>query len=289
MTYQALVREGASLLTKNGVPDAELDAWYLLEFCRKKRGCRGDRTWYLLCRTEEANPGEEAEYRALLKLRARRIPLQQITGEQEFMGLSFLVNEHVLIPRQDTEILVEEAMGKAKKGDCILDMCTGSGCILLSLLKLVPDLTGTGADISPEALKVAEMNRERLQVEASFLETDLFDKITGSFDMILSNPPYIPSAVIPTLMEEVRDHEPIGALDGSDDGLLFYRRLVREGWDHLEPGGWMLFEIGSDQAQDVMELLKNAGFLESYTRQDLAGLDRVVGARKPKQEEIEHV
>lgn len=289
MTYRSLVTEGGKLLQAAGVPEAELDAWYLLEYLRKERGSRSDRQWYLLCREEEADMEEEEGYRELIGRRAKRIPLQQITGEQEFMGFPFLVNEHVLIPRQDTETLVEEAMEKSGKGDRVLDMCTGSGCILLSLLKLVPELSGTGADISQEALKVAVENGKRLQTEASFLESDLFEKVEGVFDLIVSNPPYIASDEIGTLMEEVRDHEPIGALDGSADGLAFYRRLVQEGKDHLKSGGWMLFEIGCTQAEAVMELLKKGGFQEIYVKKDLAGLDRVVGGRKPKQEERKNV
>ena len=289
MTYRSLVTEGGKLLQAAGVAEAELDAWYLLEYLRKERGSRSDRQWYLLCREEEADMEEEEAYRELLGRRAKRIPLQQITGEQEFMGFPFLVNEHVLIPRQDTETLVEEAMEKSGKGDRVLDMCTGSGCILLSLLKLVPGLSGTGADISQEALKVAVENGKRLQTEASFLESDLFEKVEGVFDLIVSNPPYIASDEIGTLMEEVRDHEPIGALDGSADGLAFYRRLVQEGKDHLKSGGWMLFEIGCTQAEAVMELLKKGGFQEIYVKKDLAGLDRVVGGRKPKQEERKNV
>lgn len=289
MTYRSLVTEGGKLLQAAGVPEAELDAWYLLEYLRKERGSRSDRQWYLLCREEEADMEEEEAYRELIGRRAKRIPLQQITGEQEFMGFPFLVNEHVLIPRQDTETLVEEAMEKSRKGDRVLDMCTGSGCILLSLLKLVPGLSGTGADISQEALKVAVENGKRLQTEASFLESDLFEKVEGVFDLIVSNPPYIASDEIGTLMEEVRDHEPIGALDGSADGLAFYRRLVQEGKDHLKSGGWMLFEIGCTQAEAVMELLKKGGFQEIYVKKDLAGLDRVVGGRKPKQEERKNV
>ena len=289
MTYRSLVTEGGKLLQAAGVAEAELDAWYLLEYLRKERGSRSDRQWYLLCREEEADIEEEKAYRELIGRRAKRIPLQQITGEQEFMGFSFLVNEHVLIPRQDTETLVEEAMEKTGKGDRVLDMCTGSGCILLSLLKLVPGLSGTGADISQEALKVAVENGKRLQTEASFLESDLFEKVEGVFDLIVSNPPYIASDEIGTLMEEVRDHEPIGALDGSADGLAFYRRLVQEGKDHLKSGGWMLFEIGCTQAEAVMELLKKGGFQEIYVKKDLAGLDRVVGGRKPKQKKKKNV
>ena len=280
MKYRELLKEGMEELKKAGITDAQIDAEYLLEYVSGM-----NRASYLMCMMEQAPEDVTERYREFIKMRAAHEPLQYITGEQEFMGLSFRVNEHVLIPRQDTETLVAEAMGKVKSGDQVLDMCTGSGFILLSLLKLVPGLTGTGVDISGEALKVAVENGKRLQTEASFLESDLFEKVEGSFGLIVSNPPYIASEEIPTLMEEVRDHEPIGALDGSADGLEFYRRLVREGKEHVKPGGWMLFEIGCTQAEAVMELLKNGGFLDVYVKKDLAGLERVVGGRRPKQEE----
>lgn len=281
MKYREAVNQGAARLEAAGVPEAELDAWYLLEFCLKQKGIMANRTWYLLHREETIQAGEAEAYEELLKLRAKRIPLQQITGEQDFMGMTFFVNEHVLIPRQDTEVLVEEAMKKTAKGSWVLDMCTGSGCILISLLKLVPGLSGMGADISAEALKVARRNAEALSVQADFVESDLFARVTGKFDLIVSNPPYIPTRVVEGLMEEVRDHEPWNALDGMEDGLHFYRRIVKESWDFLNPGGWLLFEIGYDQAEAVMELLNKAGFQEVYCKKDLAGLDRVVGGKKP--------
>ena len=281
MNYREAVNAGTQRLNESGVPEADLDAWYLLEFCLKKRGVDANRTWFLLHREESMSEEEAESYQALLEVRAKRIPLQQITGEQEFMGFDFLVNEHVLIPRQDTEILVEEAMRKVKSGAKVLDMCTGSGCILISLMKLVSGLDGTGADISSEALKVAGKNAERLSVKAELVESDLFSEIQGEFDLIVSNPPYIPTKVVEGLMEEVRDHEPWGALDGKEDGLHFYRRIVSESRAYLKTGGWLLFEIGYDQAEAVMELLTKAGFLDVYKKQDLTGLDRVVGGRKP--------
>ncbi|MFQ9394121.1 MAG: peptide chain release factor N(5)-glutamine methyltransferase [Lachnospiraceae bacterium] len=175
-----------------------------------------------------------------MERRAKRIPLQQITGEQEFMGLSFRVNEHVLIPRQDTETLVEEAMGKVKSGDQVLDMCTGSGCILLSLLKLVPGLTGTGVDISGEALKVAVENGKRLPDGGLFFGKRSFEKVEEALVSLFPIRPILLRRRYPLSWKKVRDHEPIGALDGSADGLEFYRRLVREGKEHVKPGGWML-------------------------------------------------
>ena len=280
MTYREVVTRGEEELRQAGITEAKNDAWLLMEAV-----CKIDRSFYYMHMEEDISEDLLKEYELSVNKRKEHIPLQYIVGETEFMGLKFKVNSNVLIPRQDTETLVEEAMGKVKSGDQVLDMCTGSGCILLSLLKLVPGLTGTGVDISGEALKVAVENGKRLQTEASFLESDLFEKVEGSFGLIVSNPPYIASEEIPTLMEEVRDHEPIGALDGSADGLEFYRRLVREGKEHVKPGGWMLFEIGCTQAEAVMELLKNGGFLDVYVKKDLAGLERVVGGRRPKQEE----
>ena len=276
MTYRSMVTEGGRVLAAAGVPEAELDAWYLLEYLRKERGERSDRQWYLLNREDEARAEEEKVYQELIERRAKRIPLQQITGEQEFMGLSFRVNEHVLIPRQDTETLVEEAMGKVKSGDQVLDMCTGSGCIPISLKLRNPQIVIEGADISEEALKVAEKNAKKLGVSGKWIQTDMFENITGTFDMITSNPPYIPTKVIEELEAEVRLHDPYEALDGKEDGLYFYRILAEKVPEYLTDGGWLVMEIGYDQSADVEKLLKETGFEQVSTQKDLAGLDRVV-------------
>ena len=276
MTYRSMVTEGGRVLAAAGVPEAELDAWYLLEYLRKERGERSDRQWYLLNREDEARAEEEKVYQELIERRAKRIPLQQITGEQEFMGLSFRVNEHVLIPRQDTETLVEEAMGKVKSGDQVLDMCTGSGCIPISLKLRNPQIVIEGADISEEALKVAEKNAKKLGVSGKWIQTDMFENITGTFDMITSNPPYIPTKVIEELEAEVRLHDPYEALDGKEDGLYFYRILAEKVPKYLTDGGWLVMEIGYDQSADVEKLLKETGFEQVSTQKDLAGLDRVV-------------
>ncbi len=271
MTLREAWNFGKKRLTAAEVPDADLDAWYLLEWCTGV-----SRSHYLAYPDEIISHDQEEQYRASLVKRERRIPLQQITGEQEFMGLSFYVNEHVLIPRQDTEILVEETARFLKDGMQFLDLCTGSGCILLSLLHLKPGAEGTGADLSPEALKVAEKNRERLGAKAALIQSDLFDKIEGAFDVIVSNPPYIKRAEIETLMDEVRLHEPYMALDGHEDGLYFYRKIAEEAPKYLRAGGGLFLEIGCDQGACVAELLRQQGFADVKVVKDLAGLDRVV-------------
>ena len=281
MTYEEARKEAEQILKGAEVPDAALDAWYLLEYAiRKIEKKETGRTWYLMNRKESILPGTLLYYQELVSRRKQRIPLQHLTGEQEFMGLTFKVNEHVLIPRQDTEVLVEEALNYVRSGMDILDVCTGSGCILLSVLKLGEKkcrgiFHGTGVDLSREALQVAEENAGRLQVEATFLHSDLFAEVQGQYDMILSNPPYIEKAVVETLEEEVRIHEPRMALDGGEDGLDFYRKITAESVQYLRKGGRLLFEIGYDQGEAVSALMKEH-FAEVRVIQDLAGLDRVV-------------
>lgn len=280
MTYRELYEYGKSRLSEAGIAEAGLDARLLLEYV-----CHADRNELILYADRERNSMEEQFYRMVIEKRALRIPLQHITGEQEFMGLSFQVNEHVLIPRQDTEILVEEAMRHLGDGMRILDLCTGSGCILLSLLKYSNECEGVGIDISEEALKTARENAEKLGLDAVFLAGDLFGPLAEFvsertpdrlFDMVVSNPPYIETAVIDTLMPEVRDHEPFCALDGGADGLQFYRRILAEAPAHMRRGAVLLFEIGCGQGEAVARLMQEAGFVQVEVLQDYAGLDRVV-------------
>lgn len=270
MTLGQLLAEGRRKLKAAQIGEWDLDAWYLLEHVT---GCT--RSAYLLCPEKEVSAYQAQQYEELIQKRSIHVPLQHLTGSQEFMGLSFYVNENVLIPRQDTEILVEEALKYIREGMHILDMCTGSGCILLSILKLKKKVTGTGADLSKPALWVAERNRDALEVEAEFLESNLFEKVTARYDCILSNPPYIPSRVVDTLMEEVRDHEPRQALDGREDGLYFYRKITEQSPEYLKPGGMLFFEIGYDQAEAVKSLMET-DFTDVRVVKDLAGLDRVV-------------
>ena len=277
MTYRECYAYGVNALTKAEISDARIDARLLLEFV-----CSTSRHDLLLHGDREVSAKEQEIYETCIAKRVERIPLQHITGEQAFMGFDFAVNEHVLIPRQDTEVLVEEALRVLKPKARVLDMCTGSGCILLSLLALGNACEGVGADISTEALKVAHKNLLKVskqchkELQATFVESDLFAQIEGKYDMIVSNPPYIASAVIETLEPEVRLHEPIGALDGTADGLYFYRKIVAESTAYLEEGGALLFEIGYDQGEAVAQLMTEAGFTGVTVRKDYAGLDRVV-------------
>ncbi|MDE7435491.1 MAG: peptide chain release factor N(5)-glutamine methyltransferase [Lachnospiraceae bacterium] len=271
MNYREAVAFGTENLSGAGVADAELDAWYLLQMV-----CKIERSYYYAHGEEPVPEDQMREYEIAVRKRAERIPLQYIIGEQEFMGLKFKVNSSVLIPRQDTETLVEEAICLLRPGMRVLDVCTGSGCVLISILKNVPDMTGVGSDISKQALLVAKENARLHEVEAEWVRSDLMDNITGTYDVIVSNPPYIPTAVIATLMPEVRDFEPIDALDGREDGLHFYRRLMNEAGAYLNPGGWLCLEIGHDQGAAVSRMMRDAGFSQVEVVRDLAGNDRVV-------------
>ena len=341
---------GKKILKNAGIVEADLDAWYLFEqifgisraqyFLCARENIAGNTAQKMAAQEQTGNSLESknaldcvemwlkeklSAYENTLEKRASRVPLQQILGQQEFMGLTFFVNEHVLIPRQDTETLVELVLNEQKdKNVSILDMCTGSGCIAVSLKKLGGYTCVEGADISEEALKVAKRNSEEIlensdvnndavssrteqiqnctnltnnqnkqdnsedsmvsevrtvpQTGVTFRRSDMFSAFpeTERFNVIVSNPPYIPSAVIEELEPEVRDHEPRGALDGTADGLYFYRILAEECAKHLTPGGRVYFEIGYDQGAAVKELLDIHGFKDTRVIQDLAGKDRVV-------------
>lgn len=304
---------GKKILKNAGIVEADLDAWYLFGqifgisraqyFLCARENIAGSTAQKMAAQEQTGNSLESknaldcvelwlkeklSAYENTLEKRASRIPLQQILGQQEFMGLTFFVNEHVLIPRQDTETLVELVLNEQKdKNISILDMCTGSGCIAVSLKKLGGYACVEGADISEEALKVAKRNSEEIlensDVNSSrtgviFRRSDMFSAFpeTERFNVIVSNPPYIPSAVIEELEPEVRDHEPRGALDGTADGLYFYRILAEECAKHLTPGGYVYFEIGYDQGAAVKELLDIHGFKDTRVIQDLTGKDRVV-------------
>ncbi|MBQ8878893.1 MAG: peptide chain release factor N(5)-glutamine methyltransferase [Lachnospiraceae bacterium] len=271
MTYRELYDWGSAQLTEAGIAEASLDARLLLE-----EVCGTDRGYMLVHGDNPVTDLQAGAYREYISRRKSRIPLQHITGYQEFMGLRFQVTEDVLIPRQDTETLVEEVMRYLHDGMRILDMCTGSGCILLSLLHYSNDCVGVGSDISQKALAVAKTNAESLGKEATFVQGDLFEPIEGKFDFIVSNPPYIPTKVIETLEAEVKDHDPISALDGMEDGLYFYRKIVDRAGEYLYPGGMLFFEIGCEQAEDVKKMMTEAGYHDVTVCKDLAGLDRVV-------------
>lgn len=273
MNYLNALKTGKDKLQQADIADAATDAELLLmHVCGTERSSRFSHPEYEL--TEK----EECLYQELISKRSSHIPLQHLTGIQYFMGLEFIVDRNVLIPRQDTEILVEEVMKDGATGSSILDICTGSGCIILSLLKYVNESRGIGTDISEAALEIALKNAEKNDIEAQFIRSDLFDEIEGSFDVITSNPPYIRSSEISSLMPEVRDHDPELALDGGEDGLDFYRKITAGAAEHLNPGGKLYLEIGFDQGGQVKEMCLAQGFKDVEVIPDYSGLPRVVKA-----------
>lgn len=287
MKYSELVKQGHSKLFKAGINDADLDAWILFE-----KICGLSKTEYFVKMSEEASDEQTSQYLKAIETRITHYPLQYIIGEWEFMGLTFKVNESVLIPRQDTELLVEKAFGIVDEEFHInnnytmpvLDMCTGSGCIGITMAKKYTFADVTCVDISKEALEVAKYNAQLNEVEnISFVESDLFENVTGKFDMIICNPPYIASSEIDKLMPEVREHEPRIALDGDVDGLKFYRKIIEKSKEFLNENGYILFEIGYDQREKVKELLAEKGYADIEALKDLSGNDRVViGKRRKK-------
>lgn len=312
LTYQELYQWGTEQLAQAEIPEFKQDARLLLEWC-----CGTDRNALLVHGDRSVSAEEYGRYQDCITKRSERIPLQHITGEQAFMGLRFVVNENVLIPRQDTEILVEEVMRVLCDGMRILDLCTGSGCILLSLLHYSNDCTGVGADLSEEALQAARENERRIlgtkacglqsagdgaameqwrcqvpgaeektadevrhiaRQSVAWVQSDLFERLDSceKFDMIVSNPPYIRTDVIDTLMPEVKEHEPHLALDGREDGLYFYREIIAQAGAYLNREGMLFFEIGYDQGEEVRRLMEEAGYRDVKVVKDYAGLDRVV-------------
>ena len=271
-TFRELLKKGTEKLVKAGVPDAGSDAWMLMEFAFEI-----EKGYYFLHEDDKIEKEQQERYEKLIAEREKRIPLQQITQTAWFMGYPFYVNENVLTPRFDTEILVEQVGKLLKPGMRILDLCTGSGCILLSLLSEYRELNleGVGADISAAALDVAKENQKRLKVKASMVESNLFSEVEGEFDLIVSNPPYIATGELQKLMPEVRDHEPQLALDGKEDGLYFYREIIKQASGYLRSGGWLCFEIGYDQGEALEQLMKYAGYKNVKIGKDLAGLDRI--------------
>ena len=270
MTLREAFALGRDLL-KNEIEEYETDAWLLLE-----GACGCTRNDLYLRGNDLLSEEQETLYKEYLEKRSRRIPVQHILGVQCFCGLDFIVTPDVLCPRQDTEILIEEAIKRIRPGSSILDMCTGSGCIILTLLHFVKDCKGTAADLSEKALAVAVQNAKKLEKECTFIHSDLFENIEGRYDVIVSNPPYIATKEIEALEPEVRDMEPRMALDGMEDGLFFYRKIVSASVKYLNPDGWLMFEIGYDQGEAVSEMMKSAGYVDVKVVKDLAGLDRVV-------------
>ncbi len=282
MTYRQEKRQAAQLLQNAGIAEYAADAELLL---REAAGF--DMTQSLLHGDDPMPEEQRMHYRVMIRRRAQREPLQHITGHQNFMGYEFRTGPEALIPRQDTEVLVYEALHFLREQHTVhvdemrvLDVCTGTGCIVESLSLEFPGPAYYGCDISGKALDLAKINAEQLGTQVTLMESDLLDQATGIYDLIVSNPPYIPDAVIRDLDPEVRDHDPYLALSGGDDGLAIYRRLIPDAYAYLKSGGALMLEIGSEQAEAVGKLLHAAGYTQVRVVQDPAGLDRVVTAAK---------
>ena len=266
-----------SYLAEKGVENARLETEWLLSAALGR-----DRVGLYVSLDQPLNPDELAVCREFVTRRAKREPLQYILGTQEFYGLDFVVTPAVLIPRHDTEVIVEESVLRVPGARAVLDIGVGSGCIAVALAKNLPDAQVCGVEQSPEALSLAQKNAERHGVRVTLFEGSLFEPFVGQhFDLIVSNPPYIPTADLDTLQPEVREFEPLQALDGGPDGLHFYRLIVPAAPEHLVPGGWLLREIGIGQADAVLGMRERAGFGESFTAKDPNGIERVVGGKVP--------
>ncbi len=299
ITYRILLTNGKNALTQAGIEEFEYDAFALLEYVTGM-----NKTSYLMHSADFASDEAIKKYDEVIKLRQNHIPLQHITGVAYFYGYEFNVNNKVLVPRFDTENLVAKALQIIKSGQCcsdngkfrVLDMCTGSGCIALTLARYIlenkaeyeriDNLEITAADLSAEALEVAKQNAKKLTTDeynvsgvTTFIQSNLFDDVVERFDMIVSNPPYIPTKVINGLQQEVKLHDPYIALDGHEDGLDFYRDITKESTTHMNNGGWLIYEIGHDQAEAVKAMMIENHFDSIEVIKDMAGLDRVVCGR----------
>ncbi len=294
MTLENCLRQGINTLQSNNVSDADFDAFALLEYVTGV-----SKSDFFFKKSDETSDSCYERYIELIERRSKRVPLQHITNRQNFFGYDFYVDSNVLIPRQDTEVLIEKILEvieanfnvEISSDISILDMCTGSGCIAITiykeLIKRGFNIDVTAVDLSKDALAVTEKNVENvvgikaLNNTFHIIESDMFSNINNnrSYDIIVSNPPYIPTRDIEKLEPEVRDYDPIMALDGDTDGLRFYRRIIEESSNYLNNNGFIAFEIGYNQGDDVKSLLEEKGYKDIHIYKDLGGLDRVIIGR----------
>lgn len=274
MTIKQAITKGMIMLKSNNVESPKLKARLLLQYVLDK-----PRQYIIVYDNKEIDKQQQWQYFVNIEKLTKGIPLQHITHRQEFMKMDFLVDENVLIPRPDTEILVEEVIKIAQKYNSprILDLCTGSGAIAISLKKFVPNADITAVDISEKALEIAQKNAEKLEAKINFVKSDLFDKLDNKkFDIIVSNPPYIRKDEIKKLSEEVQK-EPKIALDGGEDGLDFYRIIAEQAINYLKTGSFLCFEIGYNQKNDVIKIIEDEqNYKNTYCKKDLYGNDRII-------------
>lgn len=271
MTYRQLLETGTRILKESNIDEYDVDSYILFEYMTGMK-----RSFYLAHSDDKVPLDAEKSYLDVIKKRSERYPLQYITHTAYFYGAEYYVDESVLIPRFDTENLVELVLKNEKDAKNFLDMCTGSGCIAIAIKDNLKGINATAADISEAALKVAKKNADGHCADITFIYSDLFENIDGKYDFIVSNPPYIVKDVISTLMPEVKDYEPANALDGGEDGLDFYRQIIKESPKYLNKKGRLYFEIGYDQGESVSNLMRDAGFEDILVKSDLSGNDRCV-------------
>ena len=273
-SLKGLLTDGTKMLTQAGIDEAELDARYILEYITGLNSAQ-----YFIHSEDIIEKNKAEEFFRLIERRSKRIPLSYVIGTRDFFGLTFKVDENVLIPEQETELLVEEVI-KHSEGKSVLDMCTGSGCIAISIALFGKPSKVAASDISEKALKVARENAKSLKAgEISFIQGDMFENVTDKFDIIVSNPPYIETGEIDELMPEVRDYIPRLALDGDIDGLKFYRIISKEAVKKLNKNGRIFYEIGYNQSRAVASILLENGFTDVNIMKDYSGLDRIVMAK----------
>jgi len=273
-SLKGLLADGAKMLTQAGIDEAELDARYILEYITGLNSAQ-----YFIHSEDIIEKDKAEEFFRLIERRSKRIPLSYVIGTRDFFGLTFKVDENVLIPEQETELLVEEVI-KHSEGKSVLDMCTGSGCIAISIALFGKPSKVAASDISEKALEVARENAKSLKAgEISFIQGDMFENVTDKFDIIVSNPPYIETGEIDELMPEVRDYIPRLALDGDIDGLKFYRIISKEAVKKLNKNGRIFYEIGYNQSRAVASILLENGFTDVKIMKDYSGLDRIVMAK----------
>jgi len=273
-SLKGLLADGTKMLTQAGIDEAELDARYILEYITGLNSAQ-----YFIHTEDIIEKNKAEEFFRLIERRSKRIPLSYVIGTRDFFGLTFKVDENVLIPEQETELLVEEVI-KHSEGKSVLDMCTGSGCIAISIALFGKPSKVAASDISEKALEVARENAKSLKAgEISFIQGDMFENVTDKFDIIVSNPPYIETGEIDELMPEVRDYIPRLALDGDIDGLKFYRIISKEAVKKLNKNGRIFYEIGYNQSRAVASILLENGFTDVKIMKDYSGLDRIVMAK----------
>ena len=273
-SLKGLLADGTKMLTQAGIDEAELDARYILEYITGLNSAQ-----YFIHSEDIIEKNKAEEFFRLIERRSKRIPLSYVIGTRDFFGLTFKVDENVLIPEQETELLVEEVI-KHSEGKSVLDMCTGSGCIAISIALFGKPSKVAASDISEKALEVARENAKSLKAgEISFIQGDMFENVTDKFDIIVSNPPYIETGEIDELMPEVRDYIPRLALDGDIDGLKFYRIISKEAVKKINKNGRIFYEIGYNQSRAVASILLENGFTDVKIMKDYSGLDRIVMAK----------